>query len=335
MGQELSLFSNYSGENAVTNYCGLILKLLYERKPQYLEEFLVSTVQGNPTIQIGPKFFQQTREKESIPDLSISQSSISIFFETKLTNWFYDEQIESHISGLGDRGETKILFLLSSFQEANYSLQFHGQINAALKKGVLLQPLSFEDFLTAIENACTDSELFPFIQSFRNYLESNDLLPKWRRLLEVVNCVNTMDEVSQGFYACPYTGGAYSHQRARYFGPYADKTVKQIHEISGTVIIYADTGKSEIRWNNLDETDDALVQQARNFIDSSSLRKEQLEECPLQVFILKNPSPTNFIKDSFGGMLQSKRYFWDIAQNLNSSAELAEYLRDKPWSQFE
>ena len=34
-------------------------------------------------------------------------------------------------------------------------------------------------------------------------------------------------------------------------------------------------------------------------------------------------------------MLQSKKYFWDIAIDCKNSQELAEKLRDKNWSDFE
>ena len=50
MGKAISLFSGYSqGENRTTNYCLLILKLLYEENPKLLGDVLNSL----PNIDIG------------------------------------------------------------------------------------------------------------------------------------------------------------------------------------------------------------------------------------------------------------------------------------------
>ena len=40
MGSNISLFSGYNlSENRTTNYCLLMLKMLYEENPKYLAEF--------------------------------------------------------------------------------------------------------------------------------------------------------------------------------------------------------------------------------------------------------------------------------------------------------
>ena len=46
-----------------------------------------------------------------------------------------------------------------------------------------------------------------------------------------------MRRISKGVYACPDTGGAYTHKRARYFGAYEDKTVSWLFEIRAVVAV--------------------------------------------------------------------------------------------------
>jgi hypothetical protein len=94
MSRPISLFADYhGGENSVTNYCGLIMKILYEESPKSFEEVLVSLLASDTKLTVGPNFSQQTRQKRTIPDLAITQRSFSVFFETKLTDWFYKEQL--------------------------------------------------------------------------------------------------------------------------------------------------------------------------------------------------------------------------------------------------
>ncbi len=53
-------------------------------------------------IIVGPTFTQQTKSVDSIPDLAITQKSFSVFFETKTTDWFYNDQINRHIKGFNE-----------------------------------------------------------------------------------------------------------------------------------------------------------------------------------------------------------------------------------------
>ena len=117
MGREVSLFSDYhSKENSLTNYCGLILKLLYREHPESFAEVVTSLVDDEIDLTIGPVFRQQKKASSSIPDLSIVQRAFAIFFETKLDDWFYSDQIRRHMEGLSDKAELRILFLLCNFE---------------------------------------------------------------------------------------------------------------------------------------------------------------------------------------------------------------------------
>jgi hypothetical protein len=90
MSREISYFTDYhKKENVVTNYCGLMMKMVYEANPTGYEELLIALTEGKVDIHLGPKFKQQDKNEKSIPDLTIIQEPISIFFENKLDDWFY------------------------------------------------------------------------------------------------------------------------------------------------------------------------------------------------------------------------------------------------------
>jgi len=332
MSKEISLFNTYrQKENTVTNYCGLVMKLIYEESPRMFEELLAALIQGDADLSVGPVFRQQQKERKSIPDLSIVQKSFSIFFENKLSDWFYDGQIKRHINGFGDDKATKVLFLLANFDIDNYEDRFEEQIKQADKGGIILQPLSYEDFIEAIEKLEVEGYLRNIVEEFKAYLDGQGLLPKWKYLLDVVSCSGTMYEVNAGAYMCPDKGGAYSHRRAKYFGPYANKAVRSIHEIEAVVTVEQGGEDASVKWNNTTKPEKELTQRAIAQIQNYDSRVQENSRIPLQVFLLGKGHPTNFIKKSSGGMMQSKLYFWDIAKQRNSSKELAEKLRNETW----
>lgn len=313
MSREISLFADYhQKENSVTNYCGLMMKLIYEESPKRFEELLATLIQSDKDIPVGPIFSQQTKKEKSVPDLAITQKSFSIFFENKLRDWFYSNQIERHIEGFNDNTETKILFLLSNFDTDELEERFESEIEKSKNDGIILQPISYEDFVGALENVANTDYLNNLLEEFKIYLDRNGLLPKWRYLLDVVSCSGTMHEIENESYMCPDKGGAYSHRRAKYFGPYAKKRVRKIYEIDALVSIGRELGDGYVKWKNRKVKNEELINLAKSKIEKWDYRVRENKSVPLQVFILREGEETNFYKDSSGGMLQSKKYFWDM-----------------------
>lgn len=335
MSREISLFTDYvQKENRVTNYCGLMMKLVYEESPKRFEELLVNLIQNDVDIPIGPFFSQQSKKNKSIPDLVITQKAISIFFETKLNDWFYSSQIKKHLEGFSDESNKKILFLLSNFESDNLEERFSKESKIAEENNIILQPLTYEDFISSLEDVAKTEYLSNLIEEFKVYLDSRGLLPKWKYLLDVVNCSGTLHEIENLSYMCPDKGGAYSHRRAKYFAPYKNKGVRTIYEIDAVVRIDKNYENGSVKWNNSSQKESVLIEIAKNKIQKWENRIEENKNIPLQVFILNNPHSTFFMKNTKGGMLQSKKYFWNIADGVKNSKELAEKLNNKSWEEF-
>ncbi len=335
MGREVSIFADYhQKENSLTNYCGLLMKLIYQESPGKFEELLAALVSSEAGVKVGPNFTQQTKKANSIPDLSIVQKSFSIFFETKTTDWFYDEQIERHLEGFNSKTDHKVLFLLSNFEEDDLEKRFQDSIHKAKHKGIHVQPITFEDLVGSMEVVCDTDYLLGLLDEFKVYLDRNGHLPKWKYLLDVVSCSGTMHEIDNEVYMCPDTGGPYSHRRAKYFGPYAEKEVNRIFEIKAVVAIDKCLSNGEVRWKNSSIDGKELIEEAKQKIRLWENRVEENKSSPLQVFLLGNGVTTKFEKETSGGMMQSKKYFWDIAIDCNSSQDLASKLDGKNWGEF-
>lgn len=331
MGKNIRLFSNYvQRENQTTNYCLLILKMLYEENPKYLSEVLSALLGESLSAAVGVKFTQQTRSKQSIPDGKISQDAFSIAIETKRSDRFDQNQLIRHLEALQNEPGIKILLALGNFEwEEPNSDAFLDVNRMAEEIGVTFAPISFEQFLDAIQLSYLPKNLVDAIADLEDYMNEENLLPSWKYFLDVVLCTNSADDVIQyQSYVCPATDGSYNHRRCLYFGLYRNKRVEQVAKIEAVVDLESEES-FPIKWNNSEKFDDELVEAARS-------RRSQVELCgyPARVFLLSDLHPTDFVKSTRGGMQNSKRYFDIKALDVIDAADLAEKLRGKTWENY-
>jgi hypothetical protein len=338
MGRDISLFSDYrQKENLLTNHCGLMFRLIYRESPKQFEELVVALLPEEVQLSVGPSFSQQEKSVKSVPDLMIRQEAFSLYFETKIDDWFYDDQLSRHIEGLTKTDGVKVLFCLCNFENDNPDAKFEALISEAKKQSIVVQFVSFEDLLDQVRQLRLSNTLAETVDEFELFLDRNDLLPRWRYLLDVVNCGKTMDEIEAGAYMCPNRSGSYSHVRARFLGTYQNKAVRSVHEIDALVTCSPEGKQFELRWKNKDCANSELIERAKPMIGKiNQSHRETLKNDGLQIFLLGASCETNFIKDSAGGLFGSHRYFWNIAKTLEaeSAEQLAAKLRGRKWNEF-
>ena len=334
MGQEISLFSGYDQpENRTTNYCLLILRMLYQENPKFLATALSTLIGDNTGLQIGVNFRQQVGRNGNIIDGLVTQNSFAVYIETKRWDWFYDEQLESYLQELNkESADVKVLVALSNFENKDGrdfdSIQETIQTTYAGK--ILFAPVTFEEFLDAVQQPNLSSSLAETIQDFKQYLNGASLLPNWKNWLDVCNCGAFHSQlVSEGVYICPAAGGAYKHDRCQYLGMYWHKSVRQVAEILGVVdVAEGEDGEAKLLWNNSSKSNQDLMDMAR----AKRVALYPDEDWDTRVFVLGPLIETDFVKDSTGGMLGSKRYFSVEDLSPSSVEELAEKLKNKKWS---
>lgn len=331
MGRSISLFSGYSQrENRTTNYCLLVLKLLYEASPKHLADTL-STLFGDEKFGslVGVNFTQQEKKKGSVPDALITQSSFSIFVETKEGSVFDLQQLENHLAGLVRQpAGVKVLLALGTFEGKEDRAKLDPIREKSKAAEVHFLAASFQDFYDALLVDQLPRDLKDTVEEFRSYLDEEELLPTWQWQLDAVNCAGLPEEVLvDGVYICPTQGGAYTHRRCRYFGMYRNKMVEQVAEIRAVVDV--DEMDAAVLWrNDLSLTDADAIDLARKMV--IKLR----ETFPWRVFLLGDRHPTQFIKDSPGPLQSSKTYFDLSVLKVDGAAAVAAALSEKRWSGF-
>lgn len=180
MSKQISLFSGYSHhENRTTNYCLLILKMVYEENPKFLGEVLGAVVGEGLGERIGVKFRQQERKKASTPDGLITQPAFTIYVETKNFDWFYEEQLENHLEALEqEESGLKVLIALAKFDETTSDRFDRIKVLCREKyKGkILFKEVTFEELTRALQLSHLPKNLADAVIDFRAYLDEQDLL---------------------------------------------------------------------------------------------------------------------------------------------------------------
>jgi hypothetical protein len=338
MARAISLFSGYSqDENRNTNYCLLLLRLLYEENPKFLEEAL-NGITGGQMGSLGVEFSQQQRQRSGIPDGVIQQVPFTIYIETKNFDWFYDDQLERHLDDLNeDQPGQKILIALAPFKDG-YEGRFNKIERLCAEKydgQIVFSALSFEEFISEVRIDDLPKNLANQVDELEAYFDQEDLLPNWKHKLDVCNCARTIQEQTEhNVYICPAQGGAYSHKRCRYFGAYKNKAARYIAEIAGVVDVEPGLdGDADVLWNNRQDLydNDQLAEEAK----SRKLEARPNIEYSARTFVLENLNPSAFRKESSGAMRGSKRYF-DVGDlDADSVSELASALEAHSWEDLD
>lgn len=333
MSKPVSLFSGYSQkENRITNYVLLMLRLLYEENPRYLTEVLGNfSLPEEISNAIGVSFSQQVKKISSVPDGIISQKAFTIYIEAKNHDWFYDTQLENHLEGLHlEAAGDKVLVVLARFEtdlEARFD-SIRTKMKEKYGNDLHFAAITYEEFLGALKDLQLPKNLQDHVAEIEYFFNEQNLLPKWKGLLDVVNCTGSIENfMDHGVYLCPTQGGAYSHQRCKYFGAYRLKEVNHIAEIRAVVDVGHDTSK--INWNNSGEDQRQLLEEATHFANLLWPGRDSA-----RVFLLGERFETQFTKDSAGGMQQSKLYFDVSTLDAEDAADLAVKLKNKKWSEF-
>jgi hypothetical protein len=332
MASSITLFSGYDQkENRTTNYCLLVLRMLYEENPKLFSQAISWLTNETAGGSVGVEFFQQQKRRESIPDGVIKQKAFTIFIETKRYDWFYDDQLERHLGELNQEPGLKILIALGNFEQllANRFERIEHLCETKYMGAIVFAAVSFEEFVQKIEELPLPKNLADTVADLRAYLDGTGLLPSWSNYLDVVNCATMYREILDGnVYLCPATGGHYNHRRCRFFGMYREKCVSLVALIRSVVDVTNPTSAT-IRWKNTDDTNDDLIKLA-----TAAVQRFRPDRYPVRVFVLEQPVKTSFTKDTKGGMLGSKQYF-DISHlNAKSAEELAQKLQGKTWSNY-
>lgn len=299
----VSYFQRFSQrENHATNNTLLVLRYLYQAAPFKLEQVLGGLLETTPTI--GLTFDQQVKGLHSVPDALIAQKPLRIFFETKLGDGLWRDQIERHIASITadpakQSGETYLIGLTkSSISES----EKESHAKYAKARGVQFRATTFTDIALLLRAACADYDttLIAIIDDYRNFLESEGLLDDRGRWMAVFPCGTSYpDNERLRLY---YEGAERpSKNSCRFIGIYTRKNVSLIGEPSAILVCAYNNGDISVEERDLGfETPEMLgrIKEAFEQIDYYDLKPSLM-----RFYMVDRWSGTAFRKNTPGGVM--------------------------------
>ena len=70
----------------------------------------------------------QEKSVDSIPDATITQESFKIVVETKMSDWFYEDQLLRHLNAFGDEKYKVMITLAPELMEENKKATFEKRL---------------------------------------------------------------------------------------------------------------------------------------------------------------------------------------------------------------
>lgn len=325
-------------ENVATANTMLLLSRLYSYSSNKFFRFLKSEYFAG-SFEPELVFTLQEKSLESIPDATITQEGFKIVVETKLTDWFYSDQLMRHLKSFGDEKNKVMITLASEPMSAEKLVDFEKQLkeyNERQTYPVIHINTTFEMMANAIRDVIADRdyEMQDVLDDYLNYCYKDGLIPvsdSWK-YLRMQLAGTTLDfNVNNNVYYDNAERGFRAHD---YLGLYKQKSVRAIGKICARITaIETEEGiKYTPEFGELTEGRKQMIAKAMADGDSHGYDLRTIEH---RYFFVEQFYETDFKKISSGGSMGTR--IFDLTTLLGTEEipdveQIAELLRNQSWS---
>ena len=325
-------------ENVATANTMLMLSRLYSYSSDKFFRFLKSEYFAD-SFEPELIFTLQEKSVDSIPDATITQEGFKIVVETKLTDWFYSEQLMRHLKSFSDEKNKIMITLASEPMEEGKLADFEKQLkeyNATQVHRVIHINTTFESMANAIMEVIDDRdyEIQDVLDDYLNYCYKDGLIPvsdSWKYLRMQLAGTTIDFNIGNNIYYDKAERGFRAHD---YLGLYKQKSVRAIGKICARITaIETESGiKYTPEFGELTDERKALIQKAMADGDSHGYDLRTIEH---RYFFVENFYETDFKKISAGGSMGTR--IFDLSYLLETDElpdveQIAEMLKNKSWS---
>jgi hypothetical protein len=186
-------------------------------------------------------FNLQEKNEESIPDATITQESFKIVVETKLSDWFYSEQLMKHLKSFHDEKYKVIITLAPKLMDTQKKNDVDSKIreyNKSQKYPVFHINTTFEALANSISEIIDyrDFEMQDILDDYLNYCYNDGLISvsdAWK-YMRVQLASTTIDfNIENNMY---YVDSDLGFRQHEYLGLYKSKSVRAIGKITSIII---------------------------------------------------------------------------------------------------
>lgn len=233
---KIHYFQRYHAkENVATANTMLLLSRLYQYSTDKFFRFLNSWAfpEGFESEIV---FQLQEKNDKSVLDATITQDSFKIAVETKLSDWFYGDQLERHLSSFKNEKQKVLLTLAPEYMETEKRKVFESRLadyNKSQETPIRHVNTTFEELVNRIQEVIDDRdyEIQEVLEDYLNYCYHDGLIPVsdgWK-FMRVQLAGTTFDfNVRENLYYDNIERGFRAH---RYLGLYKNKSVRAVGEV--------------------------------------------------------------------------------------------------------
>lgn len=325
-------------ESVATANTMLLLSRLYSYSSDKFFRFLKSEYFAD-SFEPELVFALQEKSVDSIPDATITQKGFKIVVETKLTDWFYSDQLMRHLKSFGDEMNKVMITLAFELMSEEKLVDFENQLkeyNATQTYPVIHINTTFEMMANAIREVIDDRdyEMQDVLEDYLNYCYKDGLIPvsdSWKYLCMQLAGTTIDFNIGNNIYYDKVERGFRAHD---YLGLYKQKSVRAIGKTCARITaIETESGiKYTPEFGELTDERKVLIQKAMADGDSHGYDLRTIEH---RYFFVENVYETDFKKKSAGGSMGTR--IFDLSYLLETDelpdvGQIAEMLKNKIWS---
>lgn len=341
---KIHYFQRYhQGEDVATANTMLLLSRLYQYSSDKFYLFLKSICVPNSTWDFNPglSFNLQESAPKSRLDAVIVQQSFKVAVETKLSDWFYEDQIRKHLDVFGEE-QYKVLMTLAPVHMANDKMQAIARAIAKHKeeKGydlpIIHVNITFEEIAAACHNVLDDRdyEMLDIVEDYLDYCYHDGLIAgtdSWKFMRMQLAGATFDFNMKQGVY---YDGANRGFRPHDYLGLYKNKSVRAVGKIVAMIVADA-LNPNDVKYTveKGDLTNERKTKIARAIKDAKQYGYN-LRKVPQRYFFVDTFYETDFQKETRYPPRGSR--IFDLTevlgmQNIPAASSLAALLRKKKW----
>ena len=325
-------------ENVATANTMLLLSRLYQYSSDKFFSFLKSEFFSD-SFEPEIVFNLQEKSVDSIPDATITQESFKIVVETKMSDWFYSNQLMRHLNSFKDEKYKVMITLAPELMLESKKADFEQQLkdyNDTQTYPVIHINTTFEGVANAIQEVIDDRdyEMREVLEDYLNYCFNDGLITvsdSWK-FMRMQLAATTLDfNVREDIYYDNAERGFRAHD---YLSLYKNKSVRAVGKICARILAVEtiDGMQYEAEYGELtEERKDKIL---RAIIDGDGYGYE-LRSIKHRYFFVEKFHETDFKKITPRAPMGSRVF--DLTQiletdQLPSTQAIAELLKTKTWS---
>lgn len=324
-------------ENVATANTMLLLSRLYSYSSDKFFRFLKSEFFSD-SFEPELVFTLQEKSVDSIPDATISQEGFKIVVETKLTDWFYSDQLMRHLKSFGDEKYKVMITLASELMNEDKKADFEKQLqeyNATQTHPVIHINTTFEYLANAVQEVIDDRdyEMQEVLDDYLNYCYTDGLIAisdSWK-FLRMQLAGTTFDfNIRENIYYDNADRGFRAHD---YLGLYKNKSVRAIGKVCARITAVEKEGIIQFNAEFGELTEERKQKIMDAIIDGDS-HGYDLRTIEHRYFFVEQFYETDFKKITPRAPMGTR--IFDLTQilgdeNIPEVQELSEILKTKSW----